>query len=243
VQPMVRVDDLSFHIELQQSDGHRRRKLVHQLLAGSEFLLGGHFLGDIHDLADYARVLWIVEQVVVGDLKPDPRPIQMAVTQAHAASGTRTREHLHPVINRQRAVVRVYELNTAMSFELTGAPAENLRQPVVDVDDHAARILVHRCEPGDLGYLRAPVWAPGDVTLVEYGQAEEDAVLLAEVEHVAHAGYLRAARRVHGATGGTLGLHPFPRGQNVGAKHDLVRTRTALRDSVTLQGNRVGHCN
>ncbi len=107
-------------------------------------------------------LIGVAEQVVVGDLEPHPRVVLAAVAQAHAASGTRRGEHLHPVVDRQRVVVGVDELDRAVTLHLLGAPAQDLRDRLVDLDDEAAFVLFDRRESAAPSWeLAEPPRAPG----------------------------------------------------------------------------------
>jgi len=148
VKSIVGVDDLTCRIHLEEPQRNRLGEPVQQLLTRPQLLLRGHLLGDVNDLCHHTSMLGIVEQVVVGDLEPDPGPVAAAVAQPHSTTRPRRGQHVHPVVDRQRMIVWVDELDRAMALHLLRTPAQDLCERIVDLDDEAALVLDHRSKPG-----------------------------------------------------------------------------------------------
>src|ERR1700692_2642435 len=121
---------------------------------------------------------------MISNLEPHPGFIPATMAEAHSAPGTRRDEHVHPVLNGERMVVRVHELDRAATHHLLRIPAKNLRSRLVDPCDEAKLVLNDRGEPGrgcgSFAGLQAGAvrYIGGD----KYGQ--HDAVGLSEVKPV-----------------------------------------------------------
>ena len=118
----------AFGVDLKQADRNCLGESVEQLLALSERLLRGHLIRDVDHLGDDAAVLGILQQVVVRHLEPDPRFVLALQSLPHPPAGPWVGEHLHPVLDRQRVVVGMDELEGPVADQLVGAPPEDLGQ-------------------------------------------------------------------------------------------------------------------
>ena len=70
------------------------------------------------------------------------------MTKAHPTSGTGGGGHLDPVLDRQRLVVGMDELERAATHHLLAAPAEDLLDRLIDLQDDPHLVLAHRGEAG-----------------------------------------------------------------------------------------------
>ncbi len=123
LQAVVREDDPPLCVDLEHAHGQRRRKAIEQLLSRAKGLLGSHLLGDVDHLGHDAPVLGIAKEVVIGDLEPDPRAVLVLHPLTQAARGAGANDHFHPVLDRERVIVGVQEIERALALRLLGAPS------------------------------------------------------------------------------------------------------------------------
>src|SRR5436190_24361831 len=91
-------------------------------------------------------MLGVLEKVVVGHLEPDPRSVLVLQALPDTPAGPWMGEHLHPVVDRQRVVVGMDELEGPLAEQLIGGPPKDLGHLIGDADDEAALVLADRRE-------------------------------------------------------------------------------------------------
>jgi hypothetical protein len=193
-------------------------------------------------MSTISGIVGIAEQVVVGDLEPHPGVVVAQMTQAHPSRGSRHGEHLHPVVNRERAIVRVDELGRAMPLHLLDAPAQELRHRLVDLHDDPPGVLHQRGEArGDIARLLERLFALVPLARLVHGDGDHRAMCGPQVEHVELARHVRPAHGVELAPRGPLRQHPFPGRDQLVVEHEQIGARPRLQHRVAPQRHRLRH--
>ena len=155
VETLVGVHDAPVEVELHDADGQGSGQTAQELFARPHQLVGLHLLGDVEHLAvDVAR-FGIVEQVVVGELEPDPAAVAVAVPEPRPAGVAGPADTLHPHVDGPLVIVGMDELERAVPDDLGFVPAEHRRHGRLGVGDHGYLVLPRPREAGrdrsDLG--------------------------------------------------------------------------------------------
>jgi hypothetical protein len=104
---------------------------------------GVHALGHIDHLAANEPPRRIVELIAVLDLEPDILAVPVAVARDCPLAESRPAEHLHPVGDRQRAVVGMDELERLLADQIVRGPAQNLGHRRAQCADDRDLVAVH----------------------------------------------------------------------------------------------------
>ena len=167
----------------------------------------GHLVADVEHLGDDARLLVVAELVVVRELEPDPRTVDVAVAQSRSPLGSGAREHVHPALDRPVVVVGMDELERPVPENLVARPTEHLGRGLVDVEEDRGLVLALHAHAGATSSKSAPL--PISALPSGISTPISTSCCAREVEEVEQR--VVAAREVHLRLRGTGGPHAIPR--------------------------------
>jgi len=198
--PVVAVEDGAAGVELQHAHRQGLGQAAEEQLPRAQLLLGPHLVGDVDHLVDDVAMFGVPEAVVVGDLEPAPGAVDGPVPYPGSLVGSGLGEHPHPGGHRAVVVLRVDELQGALSDDVLRAPTEHGAEGTVHLEDARELVLAH---DADTRTERRVVTARvGDLARTWHlDKAQVDAVLLAGVIDADD----RRATRVQGRPGGQHG--------------------------------------